>query len=136
MTPEQHIKDGNLSEALASLQDVVRGDPASAKHRIFLFQLLCVMGDWNRAVAQLKVSAELDEVAMTMAQMYREAIICEVYREKVFLGEKDPLVFGKPQEWVAHLIEALKHLAAGRADEAQAAREKAFEEAPATSGSW
>ncbi len=53
-----------------------------------------------------------------MAQTYREAIICEVYREKVFAGEKEPLIFGEPQEWVALLIEALKLLAQGRPAEA------------------
>ena len=41
-------------------------------------------------------------------QAYREAIICEVYREKVFAGTKAPLVFGEPQEWLASLIEAQK----------------------------
>ena len=42
-----------------------------------------------------------DPTALTMAQTYREAIICEVYREKVFAGEKAPLDFGEPQEWLA-----------------------------------
>jgi type VI secretion system protein ImpE len=36
-----------------------------------------------------------------MAQTYREGIICEVFREKVFSGEKDPLIFGEPVEWLA-----------------------------------
>ncbi len=134
MAPEDFIKDGNLAEALSALENVVRGDPASAKHRIFLFQLLCVMGDWNRAIAQLKVSAELDSSATTMAQMYREAIICEVYREKVFAGDKEPLIFGEPQEWLALLIEAQKHLAAGHSAEARENRDKAFDMAPVTPG--
>ena len=134
MSAEDHIRAGNLAEALAALEAQVRADPASAKHRIFLFQLLSVMGDWKRAIAQLKISAELDPGAVTMAQMYREAIICEVYRERVFVGEKEPLVFGKPQEWVAHLIEAQKLLASGRPAEAAAARDRAFEAAPATPG--
>jgi type VI secretion system protein ImpE len=80
------------------------------------------------------VSAELDPLALSMAQTYREAIICEVYREKVFAGEKSPLVFGEPQDWVALSIEALRLLAGGRADDAAALRAKAFEAAPATSG--
>jgi len=52
----------------------------------------------------------------------------------VFAGEKDPLIFGEPQEWVALLIEALKVQAAGRHDDAAALRAKAFEAAPAVSG--
>lgn len=134
MTPEEHLKAGDTGAALASLQDRVRADPSNAKLRIFLFQLLCVLGDWKRAVAQLKLSAELDELATMMAKTYREAIICEVYRDKVFAGDKDPLVFGEPQEWLALLIEAQKLLARGQAAEAADLRGRAFEAAPATSG--
>ncbi len=69
-----------------------------------------------------------------MAQTYREAIICEVFREKVFAGEKDPLIFGEPQEWAALMVEAVKLLAQGRAAEAASLRERAFEAAPAATG--
>jgi type VI secretion system protein ImpE len=125
---------GDLGAALAALQRQVRERPADAKLRVFLFQLLCVNGDWNRAIMQLKVAAELDSLALAMAQTYREAIICEVYRERVFAGEKTPLVFGEPQDWIALSIEALRLLAAGRPEEAAALRERAFEAAPATAG--
>lgn len=134
MTPEEHLKAGDLDATLTALQDKVRADPANAKLRIFLFQLLCVLGDWKRAITQLKLSAEMDEAATMMARTYREAIICEVYREKVFAGEKEPLVFGEPQEWLALLIEAQKAFAAGRVSEATEVRARAFEAAPATGG--
>ncbi len=134
MTPEEHLKAGDLSATLAALQDKVRANPADAKLRIFLFQLLCVLGDWKRAITQLKVSAELDPSALMMAQTYREAIICEVYREKVFSGEKEPLIFGEPAEWLALLIEALKLFADGKTEEAAELRARAFDLAPAASG--
>ncbi|MCR9108569.1 type VI secretion system accessory protein TagJ [Marivita sp. XM-24bin2] len=129
------LKAGDLSGALASLQDSVRAKPDDAKLRVFLFQLLCVIGDWKRAVAQLKLSAQLDAGALPMAQTYREAIICEVFREKVFAGDKDPLIFGEPQDWVALLAQGLKALAQGQAERAAELREKAFEKAPTTPGS-
>jgi type VI secretion system protein ImpE len=134
MRAEELLKTGDLDATLTALQAEVRAKPADAKLRIFLFQLLCVMGDWKRAVTQLKVSAELDAVATPMAQTYREAIICEVYREKVFAGEKDPLVFGEPQEWLALLVEALKALAQGRVADAAGLRSRAFEAAPTVEG--
>lgn len=129
------LKAGDLSGALASLQDSVRAKPDDAKLRIFLFQLLCVMGDWKRAVAQLKLSAQLDAAALPMAQTYREAIICEVFREKVFAGHKEPLIFGEPQDWVALLAQGLKALAQGNPDRAADLRAQAFDKAPTTSGS-
>lgn len=134
MTPAEHLKSGDLSATLTALQDKVRADPADPKLRIFLFQLLCVLGDWKRAINQLKLSAEMDEAATMMAKTYREAIICEVYREKVFAGEKEPLVFGEPQEWLALLIEAQKLLAQGKTSEAAEIRARAFDAAPACSG--
>jgi len=134
MTPEEHLKAGDLDATLATLQDKVRANPADPKLRIFLFQLLCVLGDWKRAINQLKLSAEMDEAATMMARTYREAIICEVYREKVFAGEKEPLIFGEPQEWLALLIEAQKVLAAGQPGKAADLRARAFDAAPACSG--
>lgn len=134
MTPEELLKCGDVTAALAALQGQIRADPANAKLRIFLFQLLCVLGDWKRAITQLKVSAELDEAATMMAKTYREAIICEVYREKVFAGEKEPLIFGEPQEWLALLIEAQKTLAKGQTQEAADLRARAFDAAPTSGG--
>jgi type VI secretion system protein ImpE len=134
MGAEELVKLGDLAGALAALQSDVRARPADARLRIFLFQLLCVMGDWKRAITQLKVSAELDAQALPMAQTYREAIICEVYREKVFSGEKDPLLFGEPQEWLALLVNALKIEAQGQAEQAGVLRQRAFDDAPAASG--
>ncbi|MBE1283386.1 MAG: tetratricopeptide repeat protein [Rhodobacteraceae bacterium] len=134
MQAEELIKSGDLDGALAALQAKIRGDAANGALRVFLFQLLCVLGDWKRAIAQLKVSAELDPSAVPMAQTYREAIICEVYREKVFAGEKNPLIFGEPEEWIALMVEALKACAAGKPETAAEIRERAFDLAPAASG--
>jgi type VI secretion system protein ImpE len=134
MTPEDHLKAGDPAGALEALQALVRAKPGDAKLRIFLFQLLCVLGDWNRAIRQLKVCGELDPGTLQMCQAYREAIICEVYREKVFAGDKAPLVFGEPQEWLAHLIEAERLLAKGEAQASADLRARAFEAAPTTSG--
>lgn len=134
MTPEEHLRAGDPDLALKALQDMVRADPSNAKLRIFLFQLLCVLGDWKRAITQLKLAAEMDEAATMMAKTYREAIICEVFREKVFAGEKEPLIFGEPEEWLALLIQAQKMLAEGNPEEAAALRARAFDAAPAASG--
>ncbi len=134
MTPQEHLKAGDPASALKSLQDLVRADPANARLRIFLFQLLCVLGDWKRAITQLKLSAEMDETATMMAKTYREAIICEVFREKVFAGEKEPLIFGEPEEWLALLIQSQKALATGDPAGAADLRARAFDAAPAASG--
>jgi type VI secretion system protein ImpE len=134
MKAEDLLRSGDLAGALTALQADVRAKPQDAKLRIFLFQLLCVTGEWERAVRQVKVAAELDATAEPMARAYREAIVCEIYREKVFAGDKAPLIFGQPNRWIALLIEALKPLAQGRPEQAADLRAEAFEMAPATAG--
>lgn len=134
MQAEDLLRSGDVAGARDALQNQVRAKPQDAKLRIFLFQLLCVTGEWERAVRQLKVSAELDAAAEPMARAYREAIICELYREKVFAGDKAPLIFGEPNRWIALLVEALKPLANGEVEKAADLRGEAFEMAPTTSG--
>ena len=131
---EQAARDGDLAGALEHLQAQVRKDPSKSELRVFLFQLLSVMGQWERALTQLNVAAELDAGALAMAQMYREAIHCERLRAEVFAGRKSPVVFGEPDEWLAWLIEALLVSGTPRAGEAQDLRARAFEAAPATPG--
>ncbi|VXB64423.1 type VI secretion system accessory protein TagJ [Massilia sp. 9I] len=134
MQAQALIKEGKLAEALAALQAQVRSEPSNAKHRIFLFQLLSVMGDWNRALTQLNVVGELDAEALPMVQTYREAIQCEALRAEIFAGRRAPLIFGEPQDWLGPLVEALR-VDATDPVHAAALREQAFAQAPASSGS-
>jgi type VI secretion system protein ImpE len=134
MLAEQFIQEGDLAAALTALQQAVRKDPSSAKQRVFLFQLLCVLKDWPRALTQLNVAAELDASTLPMAQTYREAIQCEALRADIFAGKRAPLIFGEPPAWLGQLQGALKldALDPGRAAGERAA---AFEAAPSSAGS-
>jgi len=97
-----------LSEELSELQKRIRADASNAKLRVHLFQLLCLTGDWQRALAQLQVCAQLDAKAIPMAQTYREAIGCEMFRNEVFAGRRVPQIMGKPPAWIGLLLEALR----------------------------
>ena len=134
MTPEEALKQGDLQATLSLLQERIRKHPEDVKLRIFLFQLLCVLGQWDRALTQMNLAAEMDDVAIAMKVMYGQVLNSEVFREAVFRGEKEPVVFGKPQEWVALLIQALKLSADGHFAQADEVRSQAFEAAPASSG--
>jgi type VI secretion system protein ImpE len=134
MEAEEHVRAGRLKEALAELQARVRKQPADPKLRVFLFQLLAVLGQWDRALTQLQVAGEIDPSALAMVQTYREALRCEILRREVFAGHRSPLVFGEPAEWMALLVQALKLAADDKVEEAQALRERAFEAAPTTPG--
>jgi len=131
---EQSLKGGDPVAALAHLQEQVRAKPADARLRVFLFQLLCVTGQWDRALTQLGVASNLDPEVMVMAQMYGDAVRCEGVRDDVFAGTKSPLIFGQPDQWLALLIESL--LVAGRGDVERSGelRALAFDAAPTSGG--
>lgn len=135
LTAQQFIREGKLAEALAALQDMVRKDAANPKHRVFLFQLLCVMGQWKRALNQLNVAGELDAATLPMVQTYREAIQCEALRGEIFNATHAPLIFGEPPAWLALLLEAVKADAVADYARADDARARAFDAAPACAGS-
>lgn len=128
------LAEPHLQTVLTKVQDQVRRAPADPKHRIFLFQLLTVLGKWERALNQLQVLAELDASSLAMVQTYREALRCEMLRAEVFAGRRSPLLFGDPQPWSAWLLEALRLSAEGHYQQAAAVREQAFAAAPPSAG--
>jgi type VI secretion system protein ImpE len=134
LTAEECLRAGDPVAALRLLQDQVRARPSEAKLRVFLFQLLCVLGQWERAINQLDTAATLDPAALAMKQMYREAIKCELLRAEVFAGRKSPMVFGEPDPWLGLLIESLLRAGRGETAQAEALHQQAFDQAPATAG--
>ena len=131
---ELSLKAGDPAGALAHLQEQVRAQPSDAKLRVFLFQLLCVLGQWERALSQLSVASTLDPGALAMAQMYGDAVRCEPVRREVFDGHTSPMVFGQPDEWLALLIESLLLAGQNRTAESNELRARAFDAAPTTAG--
>jgi len=134
MTAELLLQAGDPKTALQALQDQVRKQPADAKLRIFLFQLLAVNGQWQRAQTQLEMAGQLDSEADAMVQTYRDVINCELHREAVFEGKSKPLIFGEPEEWVALLVEAQQAFARQEMDVFSTLNAQAFEEAETRSG--
>lgn len=134
MSAEDSLKAGHLDEALQELQARVRREPADAKARIFLFQLLAVLGQWNRALTQLNVAGELDAGALAMVHTYRPALHSEALRAPVFGGQRSPLWLGEAEPWMAQLLQALTLELQGHAAQAAELRALAFEAIPATAG--
>lgn len=131
---EDSLRSGDPAAALARLQEQVRARPEDPKLRVFLFQLLCVLGQWERALSQLTVASTLDAGALAMAQTYGEAVRCEAIRRDVFQGRKSPMVFGQPEQWLALLIESLLVGAGGEAGRSEQLRLRAFEDAQPSAG--
>ena len=135
MKAEELLQAGKLTEALTVLENQIRSDPSNPKLRVFLFQLLSVMGDWERALTQLNVAAELDPMNLLMAQVCRVALNCEALRAEIFAGKRSPLVFGEPAEWIGLLVQANQMITEEKYEAAQKLREQAFDTATAIAGS-
>jgi len=133
-TAESLIAAGDPVAALETLQRQVRANAADTRLRVFLFQLLCVLGKWQRALDQLKVCGELDAGTLAMVNTYGSALQCEAVREAVFDGRTLPHVFGPPTDWVASLAQALQLEAQGHPAQAAQLRSQALERAPASQG--
>lgn len=124
----------DLAGELKRLQGEVRARPDDAKLRTYLFQLLVVNGEWQRALNQLQVCAQLAASAIPMAQTYREAIRCEAFRAEVFAGKRTPPILGEPPPWMGLMVESLEKFSHGHVAAAEDLRAEALELAPATAG--
>ena len=131
---EALLKAGDLDGCLKEVTARIRADSAAVLPRVFLFQLFCVLGEWERARRQLYVLKDMDAGTIPMFEVYDSVIQCEHMRSAVFAGKRSPLMFGKPSQWMADLAAALVALAEGRKDEAERLRDAAFDAAPTVSG--
>ena len=134
MIAEDCFRQGNMHGALEELQTHIRSQPENSSYRVFLFQLLAVLGQWERALSQLDVLGELEPTAWPMVHLYREAIRCENLRAAVFAGRVKPVIFGDPPQWMAFLLESLRLVAEAQYVQAIALRDQAFESAPESPG--
>ncbi|WP_322057441.1 type VI secretion system accessory protein TagJ [Paraburkholderia sp. J63] len=124
----------SLATRLDDAQGRVRREPAVAGHRWPLFQLLCVTQQWERAVQQLQVFAQLNPQQLQAVQAYRDLIRAERWRTKVLNGLAQPGFVIDPPSWVENLTESLRLTATGQTDAADAMREAALDEAPLVGG--
>ena len=84
MNAREFLKTGDLTQAIAArAQQDVRERPLDAPNRMFVFELLCFAGQWDRATLQLDTLAELsgDSAAGDLA-LCRELLSAEVERER------------------------------------------------------
>jgi len=134
MSAKELLQQAKVAEALAALQNEVRAAPNDAKLRVFLFQLMAITGQWERAATQLKVCTDQDDSTLLMAQVCGPALAAENLRTEIFAGKRSPLLLGEPEEWIGWLLQSNKHFAEGQYEHATELRQKAFDSAPTTSG--
>jgi type VI secretion system protein ImpE len=95
------FQSGKLQAAIQALGEEVRNAPLDARRRIFLFELLCFAGDYDRAEKHLDIIAGGSQAANVGALLYRSAIHAERTRQKMFEDSSFPMP-RKPLEASGH----------------------------------
>ena len=131
---DELLRAGDLEGARAALIDQVKRAPADQPARLYLFQLQCLMGEWDKAQAQLRTLAGLSPEAQMLAVNYNMAIDAERSRAEAFAGRAQPALLVGSSAWAGDLAAAIGALAQGRTQEAMDRREQAFDAAPDTPG--
>lgn len=134
MDADDLLRAGDLDGARRALVERVKRAPDDQPARMFLFQLFCILGEWDKAQAQLKALTQLSPEAQMLAVAYNVAIKAEIEREEAFAGRSPPALLVGGEAWAGDLATALNAAIQGRDDEAQAARDRAFAAAPDTPG--
>lgn len=134
MNAAELVQAGQLEEGLSALQAEIRAQPQDASLRVFLFQLDCALGRYDKALTQLQLLASLNAETMLLAQIFRPIIACELLRRDVFEGKRTPIIFGEPMEWMGWLVRANELVARGEFPAAAELRSAAFEAAPESPG--
>lgn len=127
MTAQQLWKEGRLDEAVEAQIAEVRTHPGDADRRYFLFALLCLAGELDRAARQLDALGVGDPKLQGTAVVYRNLLGSEADRRRVWAGEAKPVLPPEAPGSLAGRVDAIATLGAGRAEDAAALLAKAAE---------
>lgn len=122
---------GNLSGAIQSMLSFVKSKPTDVAARIFLFQLSCFSGDWERAERQLDTIGHQDTNAMVGSLIYRQCFEAERKRARYFSDSLKPEFLSDPPDYVYGLLTANNRLREGNVAEARQILDTVEEERPA-----
>lgn len=130
------LQEHTLTDGLQMAEQQVRTHPTLVARRHSLFQLLCITGDWLRALQQLQLCARMDAHYTQEAQLFGELIRCEMFRQRCFQGEQPPGFILPPPAWMEDMLSALACNARGETDEADERRKQALNAMADVRGRW
>jgi type VI secretion system protein ImpE len=90
MNAQQLYQVGRLDEAVQALAATLRSDPGDVRSRTFLFELLCLAGEYDRAGRQLDIIADSSTEAGMGSLLYRSALHAERSRQEMFASALIP----------------------------------------------
>lgn len=134
MDAKQLFEAGNLAGAIEAVTAEVKARPADAARRTFLFELLALAGELDRAQRQLDALAHQDAQAEWPAQVYGNLLAAERNRRRLFADGLRPEFLADPPDYVQLHLDALNRLRDGRPEEAQQLLDRSEELRPTVAG--
>ncbi len=125
---------GNLSAALEEITREVKANPTDMPRRVFLFELLCFAGEWERADRQLDVIGHQGVGTEIGAQVYRNCVRAELDRRRLITDGLQPHFLGEPPAYIDMFLDAFNRLRAGDGAGARETLDRAEEQRPAFAG--
>lgn len=113
------VESGNLKGAIDAALAFVKAHPTDYSARIFLFELACFAGDWDRAGRQLDVIGHQDTTAMVGSLIFRQCIEAEKKRADYFAKGSKPEFLQTPPDYIYGLLTANNRLREGKSEEAR-----------------
>ncbi|MDM7998364.1 MAG: type VI secretion system accessory protein TagJ [Acidobacteriota bacterium] len=98
MNANDLYREGKIEDAIKLLSAELRNDPTDVRRRTFLFELLCFMGELDRAEKQLDILSDLSREAGMGTLIYRSALQAERLRREMFDKKTFPQTEAAPIE--------------------------------------
>lgn len=134
MNAHELYQAGRLNDAVASLIEVVRNNPADHQSRGLLCELMIIQGDLERADKQLDLIAYQSPEHATSIALYRQLIRALEAREQFFSQGRVPDVLAEPDSQLQKYFQASIALREGNMSEAQQILEQAEQQRKPLSG--
>jgi type VI secretion system protein ImpE len=107
MSAKELLREGKLTEAIATQVQAVKAAPGDTSARIFLFELLAGAGEWERASKHLDVVASQAPDMATGVASYQATLRAEQTRDALFTTG-----LGAPQRMTAEPLDPEPYLSA------------------------
>jgi type VI secretion system protein ImpE len=134
MTGDELFQAGKLREAIEAQSAIVRKNPSDQDARYTLFVLLSFEGELERAEKALDVIAELDPEIAPRSVIYRNLLLAEYERRKVFEASAVPTLPPDAPGYAKSRLEALRWMREGDLDSAEKHIDQAVEQTPELEG--
>jgi type VI secretion system protein ImpE len=134
MDSKELIRAGRLSEARGQLVSQVKAHPEDSNTRTLLFQVMALLGEWEKADRHLDVLATQDVKTELGVQAYKNILNMERQRQEVFERKRRPSLLPASPGYLEAVFMLWECLNGGRIEEAESLREKIGGARPGISG--